>query len=384
MTSLTNQTILILSPQRWNHIHVSKHHYAIELARRGNAVYFLEPPDGSGSGKVLIVDAPGHPEIRLVQYRPPFPLSIRFHARPLFDALMLRQVKLILRTLGVTLDILWSFEPNLFSNLRIFGAHLSVYHPVDALIYPYQIRVAKSADLVLSVSAGVVSQMEALGVPAWFINHGLSEPFAEVAREWTEIIEPGGNRRPRAGYAGNLMHPPVNRPVLRNIILGHPGVQFHFWGPYTAESRREQPSLEQSFVDFLMDRPNVVLHGSVSTMALAAEMRLMDCLLLSYTGDHALYDRSNSHKMMEYLSTGKVIVSSRIAAYSGLEHLIRMPSDSSDLQLPALFSDALVRLIEFNSPKLQIERMRFALDNTYERQVERIAERLVSSARNCS
>jgi len=43
MALLENQTVLLIAPQPWNHIHLSKHHYAIELARRGNAVYYLDP-----------------------------------------------------------------------------------------------------------------------------------------------------------------------------------------------------------------------------------------------------------------------------------------------------------------------------------------------------
>ena len=44
MDSLRNKTILIISPQAWGKMFLSKHHYAIELAKRGNAVYFLNPP----------------------------------------------------------------------------------------------------------------------------------------------------------------------------------------------------------------------------------------------------------------------------------------------------------------------------------------------------
>ena len=39
-----NLNILLISPNYWGTMFVSKHWYAIELAKRGNNVYFLEPP----------------------------------------------------------------------------------------------------------------------------------------------------------------------------------------------------------------------------------------------------------------------------------------------------------------------------------------------------
>ena len=45
MEVLKGKTILILSPQSWGKMFVSKHHYAIGLAKKGAVVYFLNPPD---------------------------------------------------------------------------------------------------------------------------------------------------------------------------------------------------------------------------------------------------------------------------------------------------------------------------------------------------
>ncbi len=42
---LNDKTILIISPQEWGKMLLSKHHYALELAKAGNIFYFLNPPD---------------------------------------------------------------------------------------------------------------------------------------------------------------------------------------------------------------------------------------------------------------------------------------------------------------------------------------------------
>ena len=44
---LTNKKILIISPQFWGKMLISKHHYAVELANRGNEVFFLNPPNAN-------------------------------------------------------------------------------------------------------------------------------------------------------------------------------------------------------------------------------------------------------------------------------------------------------------------------------------------------
>ena len=134
----------------------------------------------------------------------------------------------------------------------------------------------------------------------------------------------------------------------------------------------------RDFIGFLGRSPNVVLHGQVSSERLADEIQDMDCFILSYARDVTESDRSNSHKILEYLSTGKVVVSSRISSYAERENLMLMAPGDDDSVLPALLKDALQRLDELNAPEHQMARRRFALDNTYEKQIDRIRDALAS------
>ena len=378
MTLLENQNILLISPQPWDHIHISKHNYAIELARRGNTVYFLEPPDAESLVGVRVDPVAEYEGVYTVRYRPRFPFVLRFHARPLFNLLMQGQIRTILKSIPRRIDVVWSFEFNLFSNLKAFGGSVRIFHPVDPLSEPYQVDVARSADIVFSVSENILSNFKGLDVPAWFINHGLSQPFANVARSSL-----GKNRisdgTVRVGFAGNLAHPPLNRPVLRRMVEENPAVEFNFWGPYTTghSHSQEMTSEISQFIDFLGSRSNARLRGSVSSIDLALQIQPMDCFVTSYSLGSREYDRSNSHKLLEYLSTGRVVVASRISTYVPHADLVRMPADDDDSALPALLDDTLARLDEFNETQVQANRRRFALDNTYERQVDRIIEKLL-------
>ncbi|GAB1397072.1 hypothetical protein MASR1M65_18510 [Saprospiraceae bacterium] len=42
-----NKTILIISQQEWGLMRISKHHYALELAKKGNKVFYLTAPDNN-------------------------------------------------------------------------------------------------------------------------------------------------------------------------------------------------------------------------------------------------------------------------------------------------------------------------------------------------
>lgn len=377
MALLANRAILLIAPQPWNHLQISKHYYAIELARRGNIVYFLEPP-GAGSGRSISVEQAGdNPGIWVIRYQLWFPMLLRFHARPLFDWLMRRQIKRILNAIGRPIDIVWCFEFNLFPDLRIFRAPLRVFHPVDPLSAPHQVSVGRSASAIFSVSEDILANFRDIEVPAWFVNHGLSRSFAEVARTSLGLPSSAGSVI-RVGYAGNLIRPPLNRAVLEQMITENPSVEFHFWGP-TAVPQSYPPDIGDEirrFTSFLDRAPNVRLYGSVSPEQLAHQLQQMDCLVLSYSIDSRESDRSNSHKILEYLSTGKVIVSSRLSTYVPHAGLLRMPEDGDDSQLPALMRDTLARLAEFNAVNRQDERRMFALDNTYERQLDRIEAKL--------
>ena len=47
---LNKKNILIISPNFWGNVHITKHHYAIELHRLGANIFYLNPPSRSFGG----------------------------------------------------------------------------------------------------------------------------------------------------------------------------------------------------------------------------------------------------------------------------------------------------------------------------------------------
>jgi hypothetical protein len=84
---------------------------------------------------------------------------------------------------------------------------------------------------------------------------------------------------------------------------------------------------------------------------------------------------SNSHKIIEYLSTGKVVISSHISSYEKTD-LIEMVDEFTNEKFPDLFKKIISNLTYYNSPEQQKKRIEYALDNTYKKQIERIEKKL--------
>src|SRR5438093_218809 len=67
----SGRNVIIISPEGWEHLFVSKHHYAIELAKH-NKVFFLNPPSRKFS-----IEKSRYENLWVINY-PPFIKGLRF------------------------------------------------------------------------------------------------------------------------------------------------------------------------------------------------------------------------------------------------------------------------------------------------------------------
>lgn len=361
---LQKKNILIISPQPFEGLFVSKQHYAIELAKQGNKIFFLEPARSSGKAFIEKRPAAAFPAITIITYKPFFNLDIRFHARKLFDWLMRRQVKRILKAIGEPIDILWSFETNLYSNMHWFNARCNIFHVVDPVMSQYQRNVGKSADVILGVSEKILKSFSTSPAPRYFINHGISRSYASLASSLLENVNGRVANGPiRIGYIGNLLRGPVNYPAIQKIVEQHTNMQFHFWG--NDQVNNDTPEKAAAFISFMKKQDHVFLHGMKKPEELVQGLKEMDAFLLAYVFIEGESDRSNAHKILEYLCTGKVVISSFVETYRHSEPMICMTPDDNDSELPKLFNKVVNRLDYYNSRELQKQRINLALSNEY-------------------
>lgn len=374
MFRFSDKTVYIISRERWGVMKISKHHYALALAERGCRVYFIEPPELSRKG-VSIRECPDHPSIRIVNYRPVF-RGKRFLPAAVFSILVRIQVRRLLKAIAQRPDVVLCFHGNLFEDLRRFGAPLNIFfaadHFEDARIPPE----LSSADLILAVSDTILRRIHDGGYPAHRINHGLNKAFyARAQQNLAKTLGQPLGRNIVVGYSGNLRIETIDRKQMLQVIRKHGECRFVFWGSYLTDHLNLYGQLDAqtgTFLEELIAQPNVVLRGPLKSEDLVEEMNGVDLLWLcwNFTGlKHR--DNSNSHKILEYLSTGKPVISHSVLNYEGIGLLYMLPMDHAE-EFPAFFSSTLARISEGEDPEIPRRRVEYALQNTYGKQLERI------------
>jgi hypothetical protein len=384
MQVLKNKTILIISPQSWGSMFVAKHHYAIELAKLGNEVYFLNPPDNNkwtitnGKKRIQIQPWSNEPNLFLIWHRLYFPYNLKFHAKKVFDFLIQKQVKDILSFLDKKVDIVWSFDLGNLYPLTNFKDAFKIFHPVDEPQNSEAIKAATNADILLAVTNEIIEKYRQFPIPKYFINHGVSEYFFDQKHL-------PGNDSVRVGLSGNLLRPDIDWNILLKIISENPKVTFEVWGNYDVQNGNlggGSNEINKQFIQKLQTASNVILHGSVSPDRLPQELAGMDAFLICYDVQKDQSKGTNYHKIMEYLSTGKVVISNNVTTYRSEPGLIQMVNEREHNQsLPELFKNVINDLEKYNAPGLQHYRVSYAFENTYSKQIRRI-ERIINGEKD--
>jgi glycosyltransferase involved in cell wall biosynthesis len=178
------------------------------------------------------------------------------------------------------------------------------------------------------------------------------------------------------GFSGNLTRQDIDRNTLLRLIKDYPEIAFHFWGVYDSRKSNISGGGDTdtcAFIQQLHEMKNVKLHGPVSTEILVGGYSEMDLFLICYDIQKDQSKGTNYHKVMEFLSTGKPIVSNNITAFHETQDLVYMsPERDSNKSLPELFRYVITNLNQLNSDALQTKRRAYAYDNLYDKQIDRI------------
>lgn len=372
-----NKNILIISPNKWGTMHVSKHHYAIELSELNNTVFFLNPPDLSK--KYFEINQVAN-QLFIIDYKPIF-RGQRFIPNFLYQTLILLQITFLQKKMKVKFDFIWSFSSSIYTKLKWFKADYYIYFPVDNIETNEELTIAKSADVVISISRNIIDKVIKYNKNYLLLNHGLSNLYADkIDINNNSFIK---NDMLKVAFIGNLLIKSLDRQVFKEIILQNPEIIFVCYGAYYIEdsnlSGYEHNSVK-SFINFLQNTKNVILKGSQHPRIIQKELSQYDVFLLLINPIEDYNKGSNSHKILEYLSTGKLIVSNYVSSYENRNLLAMVDDINSNDQIPRLFKKVINNLDYYNSPELQFKRKQFALNNTYKKQIERIESFISNNA----
>jgi hypothetical protein len=344
----TNKTILIISPNYWGKMMVSKHHYALELAKKGNTVYYLNPPDlKKDHFEINKLDD----NLYLIDYKPIY-RGQQYLPKFLFNFLVFIQVKFIELKVKKAFEVVWCFDNSIYLNLSYFKARYRILFIADKLEKTRLLKIAKNADLIVSVSENLFEHLQQYNRKLLLVHHGLAGSFAHNQHRY----ETGQHDTIRAGFIGNLFKKALDRDVFRKIIDDNPTVIFEFFGTYKmAESNLSGFKSEESisFVEYLKSQKNVILNGVVEPERLWKELSRFDLFLFIENPQIDLNQSANSHKLIEYLSSGKVVVSNHVLSFMDRRDLIEMADEMHNQNLPGLFSKVIHNLEYYNNSEMQ-------------------------------
>lgn len=341
---LVNKNILLISPEPWNHIFVSKHHYATHLAERGNQVVFLNPPSKKG---YHILNAE-YNNLRVADY-PGFWKGLRFFPKLLRKKNESNVFKRLEKIADLKFDIIWSFDNSVFFDFdalpdRIF----KISHIVD-LNQDFEFgKASRTADLCLGVIPGIVDHQKIFNNNSHLIRHGVSLTASN------QVVQFPGSNRIKVLYFGNLAMSELDWPLLRQAAMTIQNVDFILLG----SNHCHVPELPS----------NVFLLNEVPSTHLHAYMKSADLLMLFYKYNYN-QNYASPHKILEYLSSGKPIVSTTLKDFDTRSDLVIMGDGKIWIDL---LNMEIQRLNSGISEELSEKRIAYALENTYDKQIDRI------------
>jgi hypothetical protein len=352
--------VLLISPQHWGTMRVTKHHYAVELAKLGHEVYFLEPTEASwkwnnSAFEFSPSDATG---VTLVRQKINIPYNLKFHAKGVFDWFIKKHIQKLEKQLG-PFGLVWSFDLTNALPLKYFSkTSKKIFFAADWPQVPDAVKAAEGANLLVSVAQEILDQYpNTLKTKKLLIDHGVAECFIEEGKKpfikTDEVI--------RIGMSGNFLRPDIDRPVLLEIIQSYPDLLFECFGAFEIKNSNLGGSADQetiTFINALKQAPNVILHGMVPPETLAKELRRMDAFLICYDVAKDQSKGTNYHKVMECLAYGRPIVTNFVSSYTHLPDHIFMPTTTENTELLELFESTL--------QKLPIELQRFGVKGYWE------------------
>jgi hypothetical protein len=362
---------------------LSKHHYAIALARGRNEVYFLNPPSETIiKNDVEIVESKILPSLFIINHSIYFSKRLKFKWIWLFHLLMKFHIKKIEKAIGKQVDIIWSFDLGNYYPFKYFASSsYKIFSPYDKPQNIASINSAVGCNIIISIAKEIIEYYTQFNVPKYFMHHGLADEFfeqKEISKNCDSYI--------RVGLSGNWMRNDIDIKCILKIISENPDVIFEFWGSYQSHQSNIGSEKNMETADLMMhlkNEKNVIIHGVKHPKELARQFQRMDAFLIAYD---ILKDQSrgtNYHKIMEYLSTGKVVISNNITTYSNLPDLIEMTkSRQNNNELPGLFKTVINNLKYYNQPKFIRKRKDFALGNLYSDKINEIAKIVLNNTKS--
>lgn len=352
--------VLIISPEPWDNQFVSKHHYAVALASKGYKIYFLDPPVPSKDK--LDISQTNYENIWSIS-APIVKKGLKYYPKILRNYFEKRWLTKLENVIGESFSIIWLFENSRFFDMHFAGDRLKIYHQVDTN-QNYNVKTAATtADICFCTTDYILEELKKFNEKSYKIHHGTSL-LTPNENQFTLIKSKMSQDKINAVYIGNLDIKYLDINILSQVIEKYPEIDFHLIGNY-AKSNTLYQSLKQY--------ENIRWWGRIDSTQIPAVLSHMDIQLLIYKAndDFDKKQLASPHKMMEYLASGKITIATYTDEYKDKRDLLMMV-DENEIYVEK-FSKVVENIDYYNSPNKQKQRIDFAKNNTYQKQLDKIS-----------
>ena len=355
---IKSKYILIISPEPWDGHFVSKHHYAVTLASQEHKVYFLSPPNNNL--KDIKISATKYKNLWNIS-APQVAKGLKYYPKKLRNFIENKWLEKLESIIGQRFTTIWLFENSRFFDMNFAEDRLKIYHQVDSNQNFHIKEASSSADICFCTTDFIKRDLIPFNKKVYKIHHGVSK--VERLSLSNEQNKNFMINNINVVYVGNLDISFLDIDILMSLVAHFPKITFHFVGKYNKEEK-----LFKSCSNF----SNIVWWGKVESHLIPSILSQCDVQLLLYKADNQLEKEqlASPHKMMEYLASGKTIVSTYTDEYKDKRHLLEMVDDSNNYMQK--FTDVVKNLDFYNSKDRQKERISFAEEHSYEKQLEKI------------
>ncbi len=339
------RTIIITSNEPWGDVWFSKHYYAIELAKLGHKVYFLNSPE---SWEILnffslsIRKIPISENLVVVNYQNNFPLRIfkRFFLK-INDFINSLKIANIVMERGEI--IWWQFDPFRFVDIWFFRNAKRIFHITD----PYfeiltNISIAKNADLIVLLLDRYFFQYSSINKNVIIIPHGINKEEFLVNKI---LIEKLKNEFPDSILFIGSIDDQYNIGLLDKISDGFPTFTLLLIGPEKLKMKNNITVFQK-----MLQKPNVRWLGQQKTFELKNFISSSLVCIVPYLFNIE-NQKGSSIKVIHYLAHQKIVVTS---IKTGYEHLINegIYFAENEKEFLNLISNALQNKLVFNKDKI--------------------------------
>ncbi len=311
---LSKKTVFfVISNEPWGNQWFIKHHYAIELAKLGSDVYFVNPvSDWKPSSFIRqgIEVKKISENLKLVSYNNLLPIRV-------FPKLCLKindwlNAKKLNKLRKNKRLIIWQFDAFRFS-FNFFNNSRKIYHIADHYRdLPFDGENIKNSDLLVCTSKTFMEYYSSFGKETIYIPHAISESeFQTDDVKVADLKERYGSYILHAGSINDRLDIEIFQEIL-NQFDNHKLVLI---GPNKLEDSRNKKIFEEC-----IKRDNFVYLGAVDGSQVKNYVKVAKVCLVAYkfNSTQTLGPVTSSLKVLNYLAQKKPIITSNEIEYESL------------------------------------------------------------------